>query len=271
LLINNAKFTEKQLQSWNTSLWVNNIKISKQSDSLPLGRLLDFFLDRMDANQWFHPLSLIPLFETAFPDSDLPDPVSDFMETLCEKGWRRGCLAKTAAGKTFYYRPGKNDTISPGLKPGDYLTAMDENTFAVDLNLVEYKSLEIITRICRMQITGSRLTGKIDFIRLSHCMEEIKQDPVFSWLHEHLAGVKDTAALIIKRRNKTIIHQNVMMAKISDLSLKIMIEKKFAATGDFISLNDAFIVFPPALLPEIRKLTKKAGHVIKIANRVESD
>ena len=269
LLMDNTKFTEKQLQSWNTSLWVNNIQIPKQSDSLPLGRLLDFFLSRMDANQWFHSLSLIPLFETVFADGDLPDPVSDFLETLCEKGWRRGCLAKTTAGKTFYYRSNKNDTINSGLQPGDYLTAMDENTFAVDLNLVRYKSLEIIARACRMQVTGGRLTGKIDFIRLSRCMGKIEQEPDFLWLHKHLAGIKDTTALIKKRRNKTIIHENVMTAKISDLTLKIIIEKKFAATGKLISLNDEFIVFPPDLLPEIQKLTKKAGHVIKKANSVK--
>ncbi len=269
LLMNNTEFTEQQLQSWNTSLWINNMRIPKQSDSLPLGRLLDFFLSRMDVNQWFHPLSLIPLFETVFPDDDLPDPVSDFMETFCEKGWRRGCLAKTAAGKTFYYRSAKNDTLNPALKPGDYLTAMDENTFAVDLNLVGYKSLEIIARAFRMQVTGGRLTGKIDFIRLSRCMGEIEQEPDFLWLHKHHSGIKDTAALIKKRRNKTIIHENVMTAKISDLTLKIMIEKKFAATGKLISLNDEFIVFPPALLPEIQKLTKKAGHVIKKANSVK--
>lgn len=280
LLMNNIRFTEKQLQAWNISCWTKSLNISgqKREKDISTDRLLSFFLEKMPATHWFRPISLIPLLEIAFPGTKLSDPVSAWMERLCEKGWNRGCLAKTAVGETFYYRlaykdttdDANEDTSSLPLQPGDYLTVMDKNTFAVDINLVSYKNLEIIAQICRLQITGGRLIGEVDFISLSHCLEEIEQEPAFLWLKKHLDGVKETVARIEKRRNKTIIHQNIMTAKISDLGLKMMIEQKFAATGKVISINDEFIVFPPALLPEIQKLTKKAGHVIKEVNSIEN-
>ncbi|MGB9498529.1 MAG: hypothetical protein ACKVE4_02005 [Dissulfuribacterales bacterium] len=276
LLMNKTLFTEKQLRSWNISCWTEslNIPVQKKEKDISTGRLLSFFLDKMPATHWFQSISLIPLLKIAFPGAKLPDPVSAWMERLCEKGWSRGCLAKTAVGATFYYRLGckdaTDDATSLPRQQDDCLTVVDQNTFAVDLNLVSYKNLEIIAQICRLQVSGGRLIGEVDFISLSHCLEEIEQEPVFAWLKKHLDGVKEMVARIEKRRNKTIIHQNIMAAKISDLGLKIMIEQKFAATGKVISLNDEFIVFPPALLQEIQKLTKKAGHVIKVVNSIEN-
>lgn len=271
LLMNKSRFTEKLLQSWNVSCWMSSTDISGQNNQEGIcpGKLLRFFLAQMAENHWFHPLSLVPLWEVAFPDKSMPDPTSAWIERLCEKGWNQGCLLKTAVGKTFYYRLCNNDTASHRLHPDDYLTVADQNKFAVDLKLVPYKNLEIIARICRLQAAGGRLFGEADFIYLSHFIEKIKQEPVFVWLFSHLAGFSEMVARMEKRKNKTIVHQNVMTAKISDLGLKMMIDQKFSGTGKVVSINDEFIVFPPALLPKIQELTKKAGHVIKRVNSIE--
>ena len=66
-----------------------------------------------------------------------------------------------------------------------------------------------------------------------------------------------------ERWGQQIIHQNLLVARIKDLSLKVRLERTFADSKQIILLSNEWIAFPRTLLPQIEKAVKKSGHVIK--------
>ncbi len=68
-----------------------------------------------------------------------------------------------------------------------------------------------------------------------------------------------------KRWGKQIIHENMMIARVKDLSLKVQIENSFDDPKSLVSLPNDYIAFPCDLLPAIQKLVETSGHVIKKA------
>ena len=63
--------------------------------------------------------------------------------------------------------------------------------------------------------------------------------------------------------------ENLLLARVSDLSLKVMLENRFGEPGQLVSLSREFVAFPNELLPEIKSCLKKSGHVVKSLNSDE--
>ena len=60
-----------------------------------------------------------------------------------------------------------------------------------------------------------------------------------------------------------MVHDNLLIAAIKDLSLRVLLEKKFSDSKQVVSLSDEFISFPLNLLPEVQKAVIKSGHAVK--------
>ncbi len=56
-----------------------------------------------------------------------------------------------------------------------------------------------------------------------------------------------------ERRGKTILHENLTIARVSDLSLKVAIEK--ALGNNLVSLKNDFVAFPRGLLDEVQRVS----------------
>ncbi len=67
---------------------------------------------------------------------------------------------------------------------------------------------------------------------------------------------------------KLILHQNLLLARVTSLDLRVKLHKAFGGSqGDEITrvvfLPGEYIAFAPAMLGEVEKVVKKAGHVVK--------
>ena len=62
-----------------------------------------------------------------------------------------------------------------------------------------------------------------------------------------------------------------MIARVRDLSLKVLLEKKFTDTKKLVSLSDEFISFPVNLFPEIQRVVTKSGHAVKFVDANAND
>lgn len=93
----------------------------------------------------------------------------------------------------------------------------------------------------------------------------VRKNDIFEWLKEKSSGFKTAIELAQKRWGKQIIHENLMIARVKDLSLKVQIQKSFADPKSLVSLPNDYIAFPYDQLPAIQKLVEKSGHVIKKA------
>jgi hypothetical protein len=69
-----------------------------------------------------------------------------------------------------------------------------------------------------------------------------------------------------QRRGKTILHENLSVARVSDLSLKVALEK--ALGRRIVPLGEEFLAFPSEAAAEVKRLVAQMGHVVKeVAHR----
>ena len=70
-------------------------------------------------------------------------------------------------------------------------------------------------------------------------------------------------SMIEQRWGKLVVHQNLLVARVRDLSLKVAIQKAFADSGKVVFLPDNFIAFPNDLTKKMEALVNKSGYVVK--------
>ena len=64
---------------------------------------------------------------------------------------------------------------------------------------------------------------------------------------------------------KLIVHDNLLVARVTDLSLRVKLQKAFETTDEsqIIFLSGDYLVFPRAMRIEVEKIVRKAGHIVK--------
>ena len=92
---------------------------------------------------------------------------------------------------------------------------------------------------------------------------DIRQAPLMLWLRKNASSFADVISMIEQRWGKQIMHQNLLVARVRDLSLKVAIQKAFADSGKVILLSNDFIAFPNDLTKKMEALVNKSGYVVK--------
>jgi len=269
LLLGKSPFTVKRLKGWNRSRWASSVTIDPRSGNSLLSpvALINYALSFLKEREWAVPDDLLPLWKIAYPAvTNLPD-----IQSSCEKGFKRGCLEKiTKDGKTFY-RSLKIDTGPGNRKPEDFLSIRDDKFITIDLSCIPLDTLEWLSAICNMSIRQGSFAAQPDLVKISHALEKINARPAFVWLQEHHKTFRRIVRAIKKQEGKTVVHNNLMIARVRDLSLKVLLEKKFAYTKKLVSLSHEFISFPVNLFPEIQKVVIKSGHAVKFVDANAND
>ncbi|MBW1675485.1 MAG: hypothetical protein JRF30_02375 [Deltaproteobacteria bacterium] len=269
LLLGKSLFTVKRLKGWNRSRWSSSVRLDARSGNSRLSpvEIISYALSFLKEREWAVPDDILPLWKIAYPTvTKLPD-----IRSACEKGWKYGCLEKTTSdGKTFY-RLLRIDTGMGNRKPEDFLSIKNDDFIEIDLSCIPLDTLERLCGTCNMSIRQGRLTFQPDLVKISHASEEIREAPTFVWLQKHHQAFTKIVRAINKREGKTVVHNNLMIARIRDLSLKVLLEKKFTDTKQVVSLSEEFISFPVNLLPEIQKVVTKSGHAVKFIDANDND
>ena len=66
--------------------------------------------------------------------------------------------------------------------------------------------------------------------------------PLVDWLQRNSTAFRQALETLRQRRGKTIVHENLAVARVGDLALKVAIEK---ALGDrSVSLGEDYLAFP---------------------------
>jgi len=269
LLLGKSPFTVKRLKGWNSSRWSSSVRIDPKSGNSRLSpvEIISYALSFLKEREWAVPDDILPLWKIAYATvTKLPD-----IRSACEKGWKYGCLEKTTSdGKTFY-RLLKIDTGLGNRKPEDFLSIKNHEFIEIDLSCIPLDTLEELCGTCNMGIRQGRLASQADLVKISHASEEIREAPTFIWLQKHHQAFRKIVRAINKREGKTVVHNNLMIARIRDLSLKVLLEKKFTDTKQVVSLSEEFISFPVNLLPEIQKVVSNSGHAVKFIDANDND
>lgn len=260
LKIGNKEFRVSYLRQWQRKRWQKSLELKKVDDAVsPLDAILYGF-SQLGPNEWCMPddlNTLLNVFSRLRPSN---------LDAICGLGWNYGCLAKyTTGGKTYYRLHDKQER--KGLDHENYLTLKGQDCIIVDLNKIPLENLEIISKISGMNVNNSQLMIFPDLIRLGKVFNDVQKHPLFHWLANNSQTFKKSIAIIKDRRGKMIVHEDLLIARIKDLSLKVKLEKHFSDSKKFVSLSNEYIAFSRDTIQDIEKIVKKSGNVI---NRMEA-
>ena len=266
LYIGNEKFRKSLLLKWQQACWDASIKedsLWRPVEMEPMEVALHAF-SQLKEHEWMsaNNLSVMLNIFTNFTW----DAQKYSCEQICEVGWDWGCLIKLVNDGTAYYRLAENTLNNPvPSSPDNYLQFNQDGKVNLDLATIPYDALEVLASVTDLDLHDFNLRGTASPIKIGNSLIKNQNNSVFIWLKENSSDFCTAIEMVEHRWGKQIIHENLMIARIKDLSLKVQIEKLHGGSRSLISLPNDYIAFSCDLLPAIQKLVESSGHVIKKA------
>ncbi|MBC2762747.1 MAG: hypothetical protein HF970_05480 [ANME-2 cluster archaeon] len=246
---------------WQRACWHASVEANTEmqsGDMTPIEVTL-YALSQLRKHEWLPADSLAVMLKIFTGETaDYP------CEQICEVGWEWGCLKKVVVdGKAYYRLPDDSLEYTTSSSPGQYLQVEPDGTVALDLMTIPFTALEVLASVAILDVHDSNLRATASFIKIGNAFTTVQKEGVFAWLKNNSSGFRTAIKMAEKRWGKQIIHEDLMIARVKDLSLKVQIEKSYAGSHSLVSLPDDYIAFPCDLLPAIEKLVETSGHVIK--------
>lgn len=183
--------------------------------------------------------------------------------SVCESGWRWGLLARQEAEGRKWYRLAPPSAAAD--VPADrYLAVRGDEGVAVNLDAVPFEALETLVQTTDQRpVPGKQplLLVTPNLVKLGRMADTLAALPLVDWLQKNTGAFRQAFETVRQRRGKTILHENLLVARVSDLSLKVALEK---ALGErIVSLGEEFLAFPAGAVAEVKRLVAQRGHVVK--------
>ncbi len=264
LLFENTPFTMAKIRQWQLAAWKKAVEKSrKKYDSYApdtsVVSAVNHALSFLEENQWINPEQLQPVLKVFCRNTAQNNP-----QKICEQGWKYGCLNRSVVKGQTVYRPALTESEPDKSSfSGMYLTLNPRNQAVVDPAKITLEDMEALSRISSLVIDENRLTVSPHLIKMGREMEKLTGNPLFEWVIKNIHAYEKAAETIRKRMGKTIVHKNLMVARVRDVTLRVAIKRAFDDSYDVVFLNDEYIAFPVGLAAEITNVVQKSGHVIK--------
>lgn len=262
LYIGERPFKQEYVWEWQRYHWQASIspvqKLQNHLREVAPSEFVAYAFDQLKANEWIQPNELSALLKIFYYDSEVPKA-----KDVCEAGWKWGYLAKQRVNRLTYYRPIQGQALESQTLAAESYIEIKGDSLIVGLETIPYEQLEYLNQIAKFKVVDGWLTAKPHLGKIGNIFHEIHEHPLTLWLRENMASFDKLMKKVEEQWGEQIIHQNLLMARIKDLSLKVRLEQTFARSKQIVLLSDQWIAFPRALLPEIEKAVKKSGNVIK--------
>ena len=272
LMIGNQEFRAGLLHEWLQSKWHKALNLPVRtttfSDSTsmyisPVDAVY-YLLEQLAPGKWIPPrvLALVLVIfngESASYSGDPPGAAE-----ICEAGWQWGQLARYSDGGTHYYRLAPNRSqAGADDEPITYLKTRDDGSVRISLRKISSGHLDLIARVSNLSAEDENLVAKPNLVKLGKVSAEVRNRQLIQWLGKNSPLYGKALSTVEKQWGKQIVHANLLVAKINDLSLKVAIEKAFAKSNEIQQLPNDYIAFPVEALAKVERAVKKAGHVVK--------
>ena len=173
-----------------------------------------------------------------------------------------GLLARQEAESRPWYRLAP-PSATADVPPDRYLAVRGDQGVAVDLDAVPFDALETLVRMSDQRpLPGGRplLLVTPNLVKLGRTADTVAALPLGDWLQKNAPAFHQAFETVRQRCGKTILHENLSVARVTDLSLKVALEKTLGRR--IVPLGEEFIAFPSEAVAEVKRLVAQMGHVV---------
>jgi len=268
------KLTTEHLFRWQRAAWAAHLpkseetkKVPPWSRDYPLQWSMDvveavmYAASELEPGEWFEPASLASILKVFCHGRDIRD-ADEFRHEVCDLGWRWGCLARAEVGGRTCYRSSEAAEAEAVVQLKGWFLPDSRDGVAINPARIPLRGLEEVARVSRFAAVQASLHARPDPVKIGRIIKRVDREPVALWLRENVAAFGRAFGEVERKWGKQVVHENLLVAEVQDLSLRVSIEKAFSQSG-LVSLPNGFLAFPPALRPEIETLVRKNGYVVK--------
>lgn len=261
LVMGEKPFKTKFILEWQYACWEISLPRKDKADTKYKVSSLDaaiYAFSQLNAHQWIAPEQLTAVLEIFCGEQHADSKI------MCQTGWKWGYLAEHEEDNKIYYSKITPHYLASTDTDFDrYLSVNNNNTVTVNIHKISYDTLQHLAGISHLTVHDCNLIAEPHVIKMGNAFREQQNQSLINWLKDRALSFSEVLNIIEKRWGKQIIHENLVIAQINDLSLKVEIEKTFNSQKKVRFLPQNFIAFPKKLLPDIKRAVTKSGHVIK--------
>ena len=245
---------------WQRDAWHRPLNAFKPNVSTSLSPTAAT-LKLLSTETWTAPQALEPALKIYCFGGIIP-PV----DKLLREGWQLGLLARLEIDSVPHYR------LAPTPNPAELTTpysaslpwadlAFKPGFVKIDLRLIPLYDLDLLNTLAHLSVENGVLLASPSLVKLGHTTLTQRNSPLSHWLAEQIPAFGRTAETVNKKWGKIILHENLLVARVRDLSLRVQLERELGQT--LLVLSDNFIAFPIDARPSVEKVLKKTGFVTK--------
>jgi len=129
------------------------------------------------------------------------------------------------------------------------------------LRLIPFHDLTQLNSLARLAIENNVLLASPSLVKLGQASPAQRRAPLSRWLAENIPSFGKALETVNARWGKTLQHDNLLVACVRDLSLRVQLERELK--NNIVILSEQYIAFPKESRPNVEKVLKKTGFVIK--------
>ncbi len=263
LYLKDYLFSPATFETWQLDAWQRTLNAFRPSLPTSLAPTIAA-LKLLDEKAWVNPKSLEPALAIYSFDSfghKIPPA-----ETLLKQGWELGLLSRLDIDHSPHYRlapahfSGTNAPYPATLNWAD--TTSRPGAVKIDLRLIPLHDLDLMNILTHLEVEQGSLYATPSLIKLGRAIPARRRSPLSRWLAEHIPAFGNVLKTVESKWGQTLLHENLLFARVRDLSLRIQLERELGPRQ--VVLSDDFIAFPPEARFSVEKVLKKMGFVVKI-------
>ncbi|MCX6079831.1 MAG: hypothetical protein NTW32_09890 [Chloroflexi bacterium] len=260
LYIKEDLFSIASFEIWQKTAWQSTTNTYKPNVPASLSPI-DAALKLLNTESWIDPKSIesalnIYCFGVIIPSA----------EKLLHKGWELGFLSRLEINGAANYRIAPQQNLTSDRQPYPSNLEWADTTSAagcvkIDLRVVPLTDLEKLNILTELTIENGVLIARPSLVKLGRAIPEQRNSLLSIWLAEQVPAFGKVLETVNANWGKTILHENLLFARVRDLSLRIQLERELKEK--IIVLSEHFIAFPLEARASVEKVLKKTGFVTK--------
>ncbi|MCX6067455.1 MAG: hypothetical protein NT121_17155 [Chloroflexi bacterium] len=260
LFLKDDPFSTVSLGIWQKEAWWRTTATDKTNIRASLSPV-DAVLKLLSTEGWTEPQNIEAAIKIYCFGAKSPS-----VAMLLQTGWSLGLLSRLEIHGTDYYRivPPLNFYQSGQPYPVELTwadTVSNPGSVKIDLKLVPISDLEKLNALTDLSVNISDLMATPSLIKLGRARPQERSSAVSHWLAEQVPAFGEALKIVNARWGKTFLHENLLFARVQDLSLRVQLERELK--DKVVVLSEHFIAFPSEARSQVEKVLKKTGFVTK--------